>query len=149
MKMNYVGIRVMDLERSMKFYIEVLDLKEVKSGDMTEHGRGLWVLLQDETTGEKLELYWYPKGSLFDVAYVAGEGVDHIGFEVEDVLYSYEELISNGAEPTGVGPKETDGGRRTSKILTVTGSNSTCEAMSTIPGEIQSRTRRHRLKRHG
>jgi len=109
MKMNYVGIRVMDLEHSMKFYIEVLGLKEVKRGDMTEHGRGLWVLLQDETTEEKLELDWYPKGSLFEVPYVAGEGVDHISFEVEDVLYSYEELISKGAEPTGVGPKETDG----------------------------------------
>ncbi|HEY9406059.1 MAG TPA: hypothetical protein VIP53_01270 [Nitrososphaera sp.] len=32
-----------------------------------------------------LELNWYPKGSHFDVPHVAGEGLDHIRFAVDNI----------------------------------------------------------------
>ena len=47
MKKEYFGIRVTDLERSVKFYTYMLGLKEVRRGDMTKHNRGIWVLLKD------------------------------------------------------------------------------------------------------
>src|SRR5712692_5624239 len=111
MKLKYFGIRVTDLERSLKFYTEVLGLKEVNRGDMSQFGggRGTWVLLKDEETEQCLELNWYPKGSRYDVPYVAGEGLDHIGFGVKDLEEKYEELIKNGAEATGIDTSNTDG----------------------------------------
>ncbi len=52
---------------------------------------------------------WYPPGSKFAVPYVPGEGLDHIGFQVEDVEASYRELLARGATETGVGPSDTEG----------------------------------------
>jgi catechol 2,3-dioxygenase-like lactoylglutathione lyase family enzyme len=66
MKMVYAGIRVTDLDRSFEFYKRALGLDEVTRGDMTGHGRGLWVLLRDRETGQRPELKWYPKASEFD-----------------------------------------------------------------------------------
>ncbi len=41
MKMNYVGIRVTDIERSLRFYRDALGLEEIRRGDMTKYGRGI------------------------------------------------------------------------------------------------------------
>ena len=109
MHLEYFGIRVTDLERSLKFYTDALGLKEVKRGDMSSNGGGIWIHLRDPESGQKLELNYYPKGSQFDSPYVAGEGLDHIGFIVDDVRKTYSELLSKGAEPTGIDPKATQG----------------------------------------
>lgn len=111
MHLKYFGIRVTNLEKSLNFYIRLLGLKEVHRGDMSKHGggRGTWVLLKDESSGQQLELNWYPKGSVFDIPYTPGEGLDHIGFVVDDVESAYKEMISQGAEPTGITPAETGG----------------------------------------
>ncbi len=65
MHLRYFGIRVTDLERSLRFYTELLGLKKAGLGDMSKNGggRGTWVLLIDEKSGQQLELNWYPKGS--------------------------------------------------------------------------------------
>jgi lactoylglutathione lyase len=109
MYLSYVGIRVTDLDRSLRFYTELLGLREVGRGEMTEHDGGTWVLLRDETSGQQLELNWYPKGSRFDVPYVPGEGLDHIGFVVEDVEEAFRKLLEAGAQPTEVDPSSTGG----------------------------------------
>ncbi len=109
MYLKYVGFKVTNLERSLKFYAENLGLREVRRGDLTKHGMGIWVLLEDPISSQRLGLNWYPKGSQFDVSYTVGEGLDHIGFVVNDVEATYHELLAKGAEPTGVDPKETDG----------------------------------------
>ena len=97
MNLAYCGIRVSDLARSLDFYVRVMGLKRVGGGKMN-HG-GVYVMLQDERTKQKLELNWYPSGSKFYTKYVPGEGIDHLGFIVEDVRKKYAELISNGATP--------------------------------------------------
>lgn len=109
MKLVYFGMRVTDLEASLKFYTQALGLEEVRRGEMLQYGRGRWVLLKDRETGQQLELNWYPPGSLFDTPYIPGEGLDHVGFRVEDVYASYKELVRKGAEPTEVTPESTDG----------------------------------------
>lgn len=111
MYLKYFGIRVTDLERSLKFYTEFLGLKEVDRGDMSVYGggRGTWVLLQDRRSGQRLELNWYPKGSPWDVPYVPGEGLDHIGIMVDDLRETYRELLSKGVEPTSITPEDTEG----------------------------------------
>ncbi len=111
MHLRYFGVRVTDLDRSLKFYTEALGLKEVGRGDMEKFGggRGVWVLLRDQLTGQQLELNCYPIGSIYDTPYSPGEGLDHIGFIVSDVSKKYNELLSKGASPTEVTPESTEG----------------------------------------
>ena len=109
MYLKYAGIRVTDLERSVRFYTELLGLKEEKRRDTSEWGGGTWVLLKDEESGAQLELNWYAPGSRFGTPYVSGEGLDHVGFVVDDAEAAYTDLVSKGAPPTGITPKEMDG----------------------------------------
>jgi lactoylglutathione lyase len=103
--LGYVGIRVKDLERSLKFYKEVLGLEEVARGDNSKSGAGVYVLLRDRKSGMKLELNWYPKGSKYDTPYVNGEALDHIAFRVDEMKESYARLVKTGLEPTEFGPQ--------------------------------------------
>jgi lactoylglutathione lyase len=93
----YSGLRVTDLDRSVRFYTEGLGLKERTRGTMS-HG-GLFIQLQDPDTMQQLELNWYPEGSPYDVPYSVGEGLDHLGFEVEDARAAYRRLLLLGATP--------------------------------------------------
>jgi lactoylglutathione lyase len=108
MYLEYVGIRVTDLERSMGFYTRLLGLQEAKRRDMTQWGLGIWVLLRDPISGHQLELNWYPPGSRYATPYAPGEALDHVGFIVDDVEATYRELVARGAEPA-VHPSEADG----------------------------------------
>ncbi len=113
MPLKYCGIRVTDLDRSYRFYTEVLGLKEVRRGEGYLEGEGgaksVWVLLQDEESGQQLELNWYPDGHRFATPYVPGEGLDHIGFTVENTRETFEQLVEQGVEPTEITPTATEG----------------------------------------
>jgi lactoylglutathione lyase len=106
MGLRYFGIRVRDLERSVRFYTGPVGLKERRRGKMT-HG-GIWVLLQDPRTKQGLELNWYPPGSPFDTAYEPGDGLDHIGFKVSDPAAVTKKLLAKGAAPA-LAPTDKDG----------------------------------------
>ena len=97
MVLRYFGIRVTDLERSIKFYTELLGLRKVKQGTM--HHGGRWILLQDPRSHQRLELNWYPRDSPFATPYVPGDGLDHIGFKVQDAASTFRGLIAKGAVP--------------------------------------------------
>ncbi len=114
MHLRYSGVRVTDLERSLRFYTKVLGLREVSRGDLSQYGRGTWVLLRDPASRQQLELNWYPKGSQFNVPFVIGEGLDHIGFFLGAVSEAalnrvYQRLLRQGAGPTSVTPASTEG----------------------------------------
>lgn len=95
MYLDYGGIRVRELERSLQFYTGALGLKERRRGTML-HG-GVWVLLEDPTSHQQLELNWYPEGSKFAAPYSAGEGLDHLGFRLPDVKTGIAALQRAGA----------------------------------------------------
>lgn len=99
------------MQRSVDFYTQVLGLSEIGRGDMSKYGggRGLWVLLEDKSSRQLLELNWYPPGSVYAGDYVPGEGLDHIGFVVEDVSTTFRSLVDKGATPTEITPETTDG----------------------------------------
>ena len=96
--LSYTGIRVTDLDRSLKFYTELFGLTEVSRGDLSQRGRGSFVLLQDPWSGQKLELNWYPPGSPYAVPYLPGEGLDHIGVRVADFAQFMDKLRQSGVE---------------------------------------------------
>jgi lactoylglutathione lyase len=104
MYLSYFGIRVTDLERSLKFYSELFGLEEVARGDRKNYGAGVYVLLRDPKSHMKLELNWYPERSRYAVPYVPGEGLDHLAFKVDDVPKTYAMLINKGAGATEIDP---------------------------------------------
>jgi catechol 2,3-dioxygenase-like lactoylglutathione lyase family enzyme len=83
MYLDYAGIRVTNLARATRFVTQGLGLEKVRGGKMG-HG-GVWVLYQDRTSHQQLELNWYPKGSTYATPFVGGEGLDHLGFRVNDI----------------------------------------------------------------
>jgi catechol 2,3-dioxygenase-like lactoylglutathione lyase family enzyme len=83
MYLDYVGIRVTNLARATRFVTRAFGLEEVRRGRMG-HG-GVWVLFADRISHQQLELNWYPKGSKFATPFSPGEGLDHLGFRVNDV----------------------------------------------------------------
>ena len=103
--LSYVGIRVTNLDRSLKFYEENFGLEEVSRGDNSKFGMGVFVLLRDKKSGQKLELNWYPRESKYYVPYTVGEGLDHIAFCVDDIEEKFQQLVDSGAAPTDFGPE--------------------------------------------
>jgi lactoylglutathione lyase len=83
-KFTYVGIRVTNLEKSMEFYTKLLGMK-VKGRSKVEQTKGETVGLESEKGGFALELNYYEKGSPYSTKYVAGEGLDHLAFQVENL----------------------------------------------------------------
>ena len=98
MYLSYVGIRVTNLDESLKFYRDLFGLEEVARGNNSDREGGVYVLLRDKRSGQKLELNWYPKGSIYDAPYSPGEGLDHIAFRVQDVNETLKEFSAKGIE---------------------------------------------------
>jgi catechol 2,3-dioxygenase-like lactoylglutathione lyase family enzyme len=95
-RLYYAGIEVRELRRSLRFY-RSLGLKVSHRGTMP-HG-GKWVHLKDPSSGQRLELNWYPKGSRFHERYKNGSELDHIGFMVDDAEKWFKFLVKRSARP--------------------------------------------------
>ena len=95
MRFIYTGIRVRDIQRSLRFY-RSLGFQVANRGKM-EHG-GIYVQLKMPFTPQMLELNYYPKGSRFYEAYKNGSELDHLGFQVEDVKECLKRLKKIGAK---------------------------------------------------
>lgn len=111
--MRYTGIRVTDLDRSLKFYRDGLGLIERRRGRM--HHRGVWVLLEDGRSGQRLELNWYPPGSPFATPYVPGEGLDHIGYSTSHAAAVIRKLVARGGRLV-LRPTDPGGSRGTTYV---------------------------------
>jgi catechol 2,3-dioxygenase-like lactoylglutathione lyase family enzyme len=96
MYLDYPGIRVTDLDRSLRFYTKGCGLREKRRGTM--HHGGVWVLLEDLKSRQRLELNWYPPGSKYDAPYSVGEGLDHLGFRMPNVAAVVRKLSKLGAK---------------------------------------------------
>jgi lactoylglutathione lyase len=94
-KFTYVGIRVTNLEKSIAFYSKLLGMKVV-GRSKTEQTKGETVGLQTEEGGFILELNYYEKDSPYNTPYVAGEGLDHLAFKVDDLNRALEEARNAG-----------------------------------------------------
>jgi catechol 2,3-dioxygenase-like lactoylglutathione lyase family enzyme len=90
------GIRVTDLERSLSFYRQILDLVELKRAQDEDSA---YVLLKDPRSGQRIELNWYSEVSPFFFPYVAGDGLDHIEVRVRNVPEFLERLRPLGIRP--------------------------------------------------
>jgi lactoylglutathione lyase len=89
--LEYVGIRVRDLERATRFYCEGLGLRAGRTGRMA--AGGTWRELTDPRSGAVLELNFYPG----DPPYHEGDELDHLGFRVDDLGATIRALEALGA----------------------------------------------------
>ena len=94
MYLDYAGIRVTNLPKAARFLTKGLGLQEVRRGTMG-HG-GVWVLFRDTTSHQQLELNWYPKGNRYATPFSAGEGLDHLGFRVNDLARAARRVTAAG-----------------------------------------------------
>ncbi len=83
-KFIYVGIRVKDLEESIKFYTKVLGMR-LTGRQRIEETKGEVAGLQSGKNEFALELNHYDEDSPYNVKYTVGEGLDHLAFEVDDI----------------------------------------------------------------
>ena len=95
MKANfaYTGIEIRDLERSIKFYTENLDMKLVRRSKIPETS-GEIAELRSPDGHQLLELNWYAGHN----RYRSGDELDHLAFDVEDVDKALAQLKAQGVE---------------------------------------------------
>jgi lactoylglutathione lyase len=95
MQFIYTGIRVKDLKRSIKFYTQTMEMKEVRRGKMK--AGGIWVELKSRESDHPLELNYYPPRSKFYEKYISGSELDHLAFSCDDVRKCYKKALEGGA----------------------------------------------------
>ena len=103
----YTGIRVHNMQESLEFYTKVLQIEIVDKLERTEPTKGQVVTLKSLDSEQLLELNYYEEGSRFGSAYKNGDELDHLAFDVENLLDTVEELRQKGveilAEPFSIG----------------------------------------------
>ena len=95
-KVIHSMIRVLDLERSMKFYADVLGLRESHRLDFPDFAL---VYLRNDDNDFEIELT-LNKGR--EEGYTHGSGYGHVGVVVPDVDASRADLLGMGYEPAVV-----------------------------------------------
>jgi catechol 2,3-dioxygenase-like lactoylglutathione lyase family enzyme len=101
MYLSYVGLRVRDLARSLRFYTEGFGLVPVDPGEPARiDPTAPWaILLRDPKSGQRLELNFYPSTSPYAVPYAPGEELDHVAFRVDDLPATLARLEKLGHPP--------------------------------------------------
>ncbi len=97
-RMTYTGIRVKDMEESLRFYTEILGMQVIEPLESTPTTEGKVVTLRSPSSTQLLELNWYAAGSRFGPAYSNGEDLDHLAFECDDLTDAVAELARRGIE---------------------------------------------------
>ncbi len=94
----YTGIRVKDMDESIRFYTEVLGMEIVDKRQKLEPTKGEVVTLKSHDSDQLLELNYYEQDSSFWAPYATGEQLDHLAFLVEDITATVDELRQKGVE---------------------------------------------------
>lgn len=82
-RFSYTGIRVRNLQRSLRFYKEVMGMREVSRGK-TKAG-GIFVQLRNPASSQRLELNYYPVKAKYHEHYDSESELDHLAFWTRNV----------------------------------------------------------------
>ncbi|MDV3293349.1 MAG: VOC family protein [Nitrososphaerales archaeon] len=94
-KFVYVGVRVKNMPKSVKFYTKLLGMKDLGQSTI-QATNGETTSLQSSDGKFVLELNYYPRNSPFYTKYVVGEGLDHLAFGVPDLDAALAEARKTG-----------------------------------------------------
>ena len=83
----HCNINVRELERSVKFYADALDMKPVREKE-AEDGSFKLVFLANEAAAFQIELTWLRD---WDRAYNLGDNEFHLAFRVDDFAAAYHQ----------------------------------------------------------
>jgi lactoylglutathione lyase len=83
---DHNNLNVMDLEKSVRFYMEALGLKETRRHKASDGSFEL-VFLGDETTPHKIELTWLRDKT---EPYELGDNESHIAFKTDDFQAAHQ-----------------------------------------------------------
>ena len=97
-RLKYTGIRVKDMDESLRLYTEVLGMEVADRGEPTPPTKGEVVTLRSPGGDQPLELNWYVEGSRFGLPYVNGEELDHLAFDLDNLDRAVADLVSKGVE---------------------------------------------------
>ena len=86
------------MKESLKFYTEVLGMVIEDPLEIMGPTKGSVVTLKSPGSEQILELNYYEDDSPFNSAYVNGEELDHIAFDVQDLTIAVTELKRKGVE---------------------------------------------------
>lgn len=96
MGLSYVAIRVIDLDASLKFYVEDLGLKIIEKHSYMPGEQVIG--LRDKETGQRLNLMYYAEDCKLYTPYKTdGVELDHLLFEVKDAKKTFQEFVKRGA----------------------------------------------------
>jgi lactoylglutathione lyase len=107
-RLIYTGIRVKDMDESIRFYCDILGMHLVKR-DKTPQTNGEGAELRSPDSDQVLELNWYSEGSKFGTPYLNGSEVDHLAFDVENLEDWLAELETKKGIKILVRPREIGG----------------------------------------
>ncbi len=140
--MVYTGIRVKDMDRSVRFYTGALGMK-LRGRAKNRSVKGEWAQLESPRTHQLLELNWYSAKSPFHAPWRHGVELDHLCFRVDDVDRAAKVLEAAGARRLG-GPYSTPGW----KMIDLSDPNGICIELGapTRPGySVERRSKRRRV----
>jgi len=92
MKILHTAIMVLDLAKSLDFYINILGFKE-EFRDVSPDGKLTKVFLLLEQAGHQIELIY---DSSRNTPYHVGDGLAHVAFQVDDIDQVYKEWSTKG-----------------------------------------------------
>ncbi len=94
----YTGIRVKNMEESVKFYTGVLGMVIAEPLQKTTPTKGSVVTLKSINSEQLLELNHYEEESPYNSPYIVGENLDHLAFDVQDLEATVKQHKRRGVE---------------------------------------------------
>ena len=94
-KFSYTGVRVKDLDASIRFYTSVIGMT-LRGRSEIPAAKGVAADLVSADGTHPLELNYYEPGSTFDTPFESGEALDHLAFQVEDLDAAIAEAARAG-----------------------------------------------------
>lgn len=92
MRYLHTMVRISDVDESLKFYCDLLGLKETRRSDRPEHGYMLIFVAAEETPDAEIEMtYNYDPEE-----YSGGRNFGHLAFRVDNVYETCQRLQDGG-----------------------------------------------------